>query len=103
MAMTTLTIEIDEDELARLNEVCAARGMTVQTAVYDFVRKFHRPKTFAKMLTKMKRKFDTWKDMRVIDALCKEAQKNGTAGMSMEEIDAEIALARKERSERKGR
>lgn len=103
MAMTTLTIDIDEDELARFNEACAARGMTVQTALYNFLNKFRRPTGIDKTFIKVKRKFDTWRDLRVIDALCKEAQKNGTSGMSMEEIDAEIALARKERREREDR
>ena len=37
---------------------------------------------------------------RIIDEIQQEAVANGTAGMSMEEIDEEIAQCRKERRER---
>lgn len=90
MAMTTLTIDIDEDELARLNEVCAARGMTVQQMFYNLVGRIHKQS----FIDCIQDRYITWRGRRAFKALRRQAQKNGLCDMTMEDIDAEIALYR---------
>ena len=57
----------------------------------------------------MLREFDTMPPVsleegrRVIDAIQQEALLNGTAGMTMEQIDEEIAACRRERRDREAR
>lgn len=99
MAMTTLTIEIDEDELRRLNEVCAARGITVQEAVRKIARHMKMPAVFSKAAMKIRRKLygPTAEEARqAFYELRAQALASPLADMSMEEIDKEIALARAE-------
>lgn len=90
MAMTTLTIEIDEDELRRLNEVCAARGMTVQEMFYNLVGRIHKPT----LIDSIQDRYITWRGRRAFNRLRKQALASPFADMPMEEIDAEIALYR---------
>lgn len=103
MAMTTLTIDIDEEDLARLNEACAARGMTVQQMFGNIAKRIRMPTIFGKAAKKIRRKLygpTTEEALEAFDALCEQGQNSPYAGMSIEDINAEIALVRAERKAR---
>lgn len=98
--MTTLNFTLDDDDAAKFQEICQKKGITMQDAFDEFTKKIvHKTKGFP-IFRWIGDKIYAYKFMQNVNAIRKEAIKNGTADMSMEEIDAEIDIVRKERMKR---
>lgn len=99
MADTTVTIRVDEQVKKSFEEFCEDVGINMSAAVNMFIHAVVR---------EQKIPFNIYSDREKIlrqgkeslKRIQEESIKNGTSEMTMEEIDAEIALARKERRER---
>jgi len=99
MADTTVTIRVDEQVKKQFEEFCGEVGINMSAAVnmfiYTVIREQKIPFTIhsdkEKILRRGKEAFERMQD---------ESERNGNSEMTLEEINAEIAAARKERRER---
>ena len=102
MGQTAFTVRMDADIKRRLDELCADFGMSTNTALNIFARTVVKQERIPfEVLSE--RKTAEARSWEVIDRLREEAAKSGAAGMSLEEINEEIKLARQERRERMAR
>ncbi len=95
---TNLSIRIDRDLKDEADRIFGELGMNLTTAITVFVRQAVRQK---KIPFEISLDTDREKTMRkASDALAdiwQDSVRNGTDKLSMEDIDAEIAAARRER------
>lgn len=100
MAMSILQIRVDENLKNEVSDLFERLGMDIPTAVRIFFKRAiiekglpfdvnEIPSTTAQ---------DSSRLMQALYALNEEAQRNGTAGMSEEEIEAEIKAVRHSRA-----
>lgn len=93
MAQATFSIRMDEELKKEFDELCQEFGMTATTAINVFARAVVRQRKIPFEISAPKE--DTRKKaLEAFYALREEAKDNGTAGMSLEEINKEIALTR---------
>ena len=108
MAQTAFSIRMDEDLKRDFSEFCNDIGMSMTTAFVIFAKETLREQQIPfgvgrkrRCATDIERRarrcMDFLEDFRA------EKEANGWPDMTMEEIDAEIAAARRERRERKAR
>lgn len=94
MRQTATTIRMDADLKAEFDKLCEEFGMSVNTAFNIYVKTVVRQKRIPFLIEAdpidevMERGRKAFYEMRKI------AAENGTAGMSLEEINEEIRLAR---------
>ena len=100
MADTTVTIRVDEQVKKNFEAFCEDVGINMSTAVNMFIYAVIREQKIPFNIYSDKEKVIR-KAKEALKNIQEEAVRNGTSEMTMEEIDAEIALARKERRERK--
>ena len=93
MAQATFSIRMDEELKKQFDGLCQEFGMTATTAINVFARAVVRQRKIPFEIAASEE--DTRKKaLEAFYALREEAKENGTAGMSLEEINKEIALAR---------
>ena len=96
MGQNTYSIRMDGDLKKQFDSVCNEIGLTSSAAITLFAKTVVREQRIPLTLELHKR--GTLSDgLKAVEALRSEAVKNGTADMSMEEIDKEITVSRKER------
>ncbi len=95
MKQTATTIRIDADLKAAFDKLCDEFGMSVNTAFNIYVKAVVRQRRIPFQIEAdpiddvMEQGRKAFYDMR------KTARENGTAGMSLEEINEEIRMARR--------
>ena len=96
MGQTAFTVRMDADVKKRFDDLCKDFGMSANTAFNMFARAVIRQERipFDVESEKQARLQRAWE---AIERSGREAVANGTADMSMEEIDEEIRLYREER------
>jgi len=96
MGQTAFTVRMDADVKKRFDDLCKDFGMSANTAFNMFARAVIRQERipFDVESEKQVRLQKAWE---AIERSGREAVTNGTANMSMEEIDEEIRLYRKSR------
>jgi DNA-damage-inducible protein J len=100
---TNLSIRLDRDLKNEADQIFAAMGMSLTTAITVFVRQAVRQKKipFEISLSDAESKTLAMQDaMAASERIWRNALQNGTDRMSLNEIDAEIAAARAERRAR---
>ena len=96
MADTTVTIRVDEKTKKNFEEFCEDVGMNMSVAVNIFIRAVLKERKIPfEIASDREKAMENF--MKSVEKLQAQSVKNGTSEMTMEEIDAEIALARKER------
>ena len=101
---TNLSIRIDRGLKDEADHIFNKMGMSITTAITIFIRQAVRQK---KIPFEIALDADANSNISLADAraaaerIWENAEKNGTADMSMEDIDAEIRAARRERKARK--
>jgi len=101
MADTMVTIRVEENAKKKFDKFCEDVGINMSTAVNMFIYTVIREQKIPfEIASDSERKKSFEKGLAAIKSLQEQAEKNGLSNMTMEEIDAEIALARKERKER---
>ena len=83
MAQTAMTIRMDQDLKVQFDALCNEFGMSTNTAINIFARAVVRKRRIPFVIEAPAKE-----DLRRI------AAENGLSGMSLEEINKEIALAR---------
>ena len=82
MAQATFSIRMDEELKKKFDKLCTEFGMNATTAFNIFARAVVRERQEGRI---------------VLNALREEAKKKGIQDMSLEEINEEINLARREK------
>ena len=99
MAQTAFTVRMDSDTKKRFDELCKDFGMSANTALNVFARtvvKQERIPFEVESEKETEQKGISRRFGAVIDELRAEAQKNGVADMSLEEINAIIKETREQ-------
>ena len=104
MAMSILQIRVDDNLKNEVSDLFERLGMDIPTAVRIFFKRaiIERGLPFNVNEIPSATTQDNSRLMQALYALNDEAHKNGTAGMSEEEIEAEIKAARAERKKKHG-
>ena len=98
MADTIVTIRVDENAKKRFDEFCEDVGINMSAALNMFIYTVIREQKIPFEISSDRDKaFE--KLMKSVEKIQAQSIENGLSNMTMEEIDAEIALARKERKE----
>ncbi|MBO4540364.1 MAG: type II toxin-antitoxin system RelB/DinJ family antitoxin [Bacilli bacterium] len=94
MAQATFSVRMDETLKKQLDELCNEFGMSTSTAINVFARAVVRERKIPFEISSPK---EVTKEgaLEALAQLRKEAAKNGVSDLSLDEINEEIALARK--------
>ena len=87
---------MDAELKKQLDELCADFGMTASTAFTIFAKKVVREKRIPFEITSSDSEITIERGLEAIRLLREEARKKGLQDMSLDEINEEIRLARKE-------
>lgn len=96
VAITNYTLRIDEADKQKAETVFRTLGMTLSTGINVYLKAVGRQQRIPFALNANDAALSL-KD--TVIALQNESAANGTTGMSMDEIDAEIAASRRARRE----
>ena len=99
MAQTAFTVRMDADVKKRFDELCKDFGMSSNTAFNMFARAVIKSERIPFNIESEEQAFIE-RAKRVTEQIRAQAILNGTADMSMDEINEEIRLARQERRAR---
>lgn len=103
MALSTFSVRMDENLKNEFEDLCKDFGMNVNTAFNVFARAVVREQRIPFDICASDKE-DARKDFRqAFYALRDEAKANGLQGMTLDEINEEIRLAREEREKREAK
>jgi len=94
MAQATFSVRMDENLKMEFETLCNYLGMNMSTAINVFARAVVKEKRIPFELSASDL-YSKENALRVFNDIRRKAVENGTADMTMEEIDEEIAKARK--------
>ena len=94
MAQTAMTIRMDQDLKVQFDALCNEFGMSTNTAINIFARAVVRKRRIPFVIEAPAKEDVVSKGKAAFDELRRIAAENGLTGMSLEEINEEIALAR---------
>jgi len=103
MPDTIVTIRVEETAKKRFDKFCEDVGINMSAALNMFIYTVIREQRIPFEISSSDRndRNKSFKNlMESIEKIQKQSVENGLSEMTMDEIDAEIALARKERKER---
>lgn len=102
MAQSTFSIRMDGELKKKFDAFCEEIGMSSSVAFTIFAKKVVRDQKIPFAL-EIPAKPSLEEGLSLINEIRENAKNNGTADMSMDEIDAEIAAARRERKKNEPR
>lgn len=100
MATSVTQIRIDDDLKNQATEIFEALGLDFPTAVRMFLKRTILQNGIPFSMTLPKQEYKAASAVRAMELLSREAEKNGTSEMRLDEINAEIQAARLEQAER---
>lgn len=100
MATTLMQFRVDDELKAQATKVCEELGIDLPTALRIFMKRTVIANGIPFSMTLPKKDYKDSRAVRALFQLSDEAKKNGTANMTLEEINAEIDAVRRERAER---
>lgn len=103
MATVTYSLRMDEGLKKSFDAFCESVGLSATAAINLFAKKAVAEQRIPFEVSAVPQRVTKEQAMAAFEKLRKQARKNGLQDMTMEEIDEEIRLARKERREREGR
>lgn len=89
-----MTIRMDQDLKIQFDALCNEFGMSTNTAINIFARTVVRKRRIPFVIEAPAKEDVVGKGKAAFDELRRIAAENGISGMSLEEINKEIALAR---------
>lgn len=95
MAQATFSIRMDEKLKRQFDSLCSDFGMSASTAFNIFAKAVVRERKIPFEISSPEQTITREKALEVFELLRKQAQENGVQGMSLEEINEEICLVRK--------
>ena len=94
MGQTAMTIRMDSDLKMQFDKLCDEFGMSTNTAFNIFARTVVRSRRIPFIIEAPVRDEVVLKGQAAFDELRRIAAQNGLSGMSLDEINEEIRLAR---------
>lgn len=98
MATSVMQVRVDDDLRAQAAAVYEELGIDLPTAIRMFLKRSVAVNGVPFSMTLPKREYETERAIRAMRSLSDAARQNGTADMSLEEINGEIAASRAERA-----
>ena len=98
MAQTAMTIRIDSDLKVKFDKLCDEFGMSTNTAFNIFARAVVRSKSIPFIIESSSREEVMRRGVAAFDEMRRLAKERGMSGLSLDEINEEIRLAREEKS-----
>lgn len=98
MAQATFSVRMEEGLKRQFDALCRDFGMSASTAFNVFARAVVRERRIPFEITATESEVTREGALAAFAALRDEGARNGVAGMSLDEINAEIATARAERA-----
>ena len=95
MGQTAFTVRMDTEVKKKFDELCKDFGMSANTAFNIYVKAVVRQRRIPFQIEADTLEETMEKGRRAFYEMRRAAAENGTAGMSLEEINEEIRLARK--------
>ena len=96
MAQATFSIRMDAELKKQLDKLCEDIGMSTSTIFTIFAKKVVRERRIPFEITSPDEEITRERGLEAFYQLREEARKNGLQGMSLDEINEEIRLAREE-------
>lgn len=100
MATSVMQVSVDDELKASAAAICEEIGIDLPTAIRMFMKRMVFQKGIPFSMTLPNRPYDGIKGVLALHQLSEEAKQNGTANMTLEEINEEIAASRREMDER---
>lgn len=100
MASSVMQVRIDDELKAQAAAVYDELGLDLPTAIRMFLKRSVMVGGVPFSMTLPKQDYKAERAVSAMQSLSDAAQKNGTAGMTLDEINAEIAAARADRAAR---
>ncbi len=94
MGQTAMTIRMDSDLKVQFDALCVEFGMSTNTAFNIFARTVVRNRKIPFIIEALSKEEVLARGRAAIDELRRIASENGLSGMTLEEINEEIRLAR---------
>lgn len=101
MATSVMQFRVDDELKAQASAVCENLGIDLPTALRIFMKRTVIANGIPFSMTLPKSDYKAERAIRAMHSLGAAAEKNGTANMTLEEINAEIAAARADMDARK--
>lgn len=95
MAQVIFSVRMDAQLKKEFDNICNEFGMTMSTALNIFAKAVVRERRIPFEISASEKKNSPEQVLANLRKIRAEAAKNGTAGMSLEEIDAEIDAVRR--------
>lgn len=96
MALATFSVRMDDTLKKQFDGLCQEFGMNASTAINVFARAVVRQRRIPFEIASPEADITREGAMQAFMELRNQAKQNGVSGMSLEEINKEIALARTE-------
>ena len=103
MATSVMQVRVDDDLRAKAAAVYDALGIDLPTAIRMFLKRSVAVNGVPFSMTLPKQDCSADRAIRAMRNLSEAAQQNGTADMSLDEINTEIAASRADRASRNPR
>lgn len=100
MATTLMQFRVDEELKAQASAVCENLGIDLPTAIRMFMKRAVIVNGIPFSMTLPKSDYRNERAVRAMYEASEKAKRNGTANMTLEEINEEIAAARAEMDKR---
>lgn len=98
MATSVMQVRVDDELKIQAGAICEELGIDLPTAIRMFMKRVVLQKGIPFSMTLPKKPYNGYKGVLAMRQLSEEAARNGTAEMTLEEINEEIAAARRERA-----
>ena len=100
MAMTTFSLRMEEELKNEFDKLCNQFGMNASIAFNIFARAVVRERRIPFEIYAPSEEITSDEALKLLEEVRKKAYKDGLSNMSLDEINAEIDAARKERSQK---
>lgn len=98
--MTVICVEIEEKIYNRAAEIFERSGLDVPSVIQMFLQYVVAENKVPLFMLLSQKEYCAEQAIRAMQSLSEAAPENGTADMSLDEINAEIAAARKDNGDR---
>jgi DNA-damage-inducible protein J len=98
MSTSVMQFRVDDELKAQATEICENLGLDLPTALRMFMKRTVMVNGIPFNMTLPQKDYKADRAVRALHELSDAARENGTADMTLEEINAEIDAARAERS-----
>jgi len=99
MATSVVQVRVDEELKAQAAAICENLGIDLNTAIRMFLKRTVLQNGIPFSMTLPSKPYNGYKGVLAMRQLSEEAKQNGTANMTLEEINEEIYAVRKGKAE----